>query len=566
MSNCTAKGNGTLCFVSAARLEGHLRASAPNNRTRRDSRCFVGLLAPCSAWRMLLKVKLEQKQKYVKVTEHDGTYNYQEFHLAVMEKFGLPPETDVMYKDSTGTEVDADIFSELVEKGELLLNAHVNDDSLDVSISSAASCSSEASTVILDDSFSETPSKILRRETPREAAKNMVNQVLLRKPGGEKIFLEYHKTKSLTATTRRLLVNILVADMVEQHGRIPSQAIKLKYAQGIVALFPYLEDPLSKHGYEHFYDPASGSGYISWRLKTVQRSLSDHSRTAAAAEDDSSGGPKAARPSASPIQQLTGQECVEALSMMNHSADDAVVREKMMATFEHRQKLVHDPDTSVDVLETFPRFLDIPGLIEQDFLALFGPETSGKFLAKWTTYFRPQIIEDAKGLVSTAHVEELLRSAQGDGGGWDIDIASLCLLLHLIPPTSKGHKKSAKISALQAEDYLVRYLQAGTSMQIFLSSLEPSQPFMLCVGEQKNKIHKFYIIVDNQAIPCKAQTSVAAFDELFKAHFVFGTSYCEALDGFYCFIQTAVYNIDIGKTKEKPRVRELRARFLNMKK
>lgn len=103
-------------------------------------------------------------------------------------------------------------------------------------------------------------------------------------------------------------------------------------------------------------------------------------------------------------------------------------------------------------------------------------------------------------------------------------------------------------------------------MQIFLSSLEPSQPFMLCVGEQKNKIHKFYIIVDNQAIPCKAQTSVAAFDELFKAHFVFGTSYCEALDGFYCFIQTAVYNIDIGKTKEKPRVRELRARFLNMKK
>lgn len=95
----------------------------------------------------------------------------------------------------------------------------------------------------------------------------------------------------------------------------------------------------------------------------MQRSLSDHSRTAAAAEDDSSGGPKAARPSASPIQQLTGQECVEALSMMNHSADDAVVREKMMATFEHRQKLVHDPDTSVDVLETFPRFLDIPGLV-----------------------------------------------------------------------------------------------------------------------------------------------------------------------------------------------------------
>lgn len=103
-------------------------------------------------------------------------------------------------------------------------------------------------------------------------------------------------------------------------------------------------------------------------------------------------------------------------------------------------------------------------------------------------------------------------------------------------------------------------------MQIFLSSLEPCQPFMLCVAEQKNKIHRFYIIADMQPIPCRAQTSVAAFDELFKAHFVVGTSYCEALDGFYGFIQTGVYNFDVGKSKEKPRVRELRARYLNMKK
>ncbi|XP_060760435.1 uncharacterized protein LOC132870679 isoform X2 [Neoarius graeffei] len=514
------------------------------------------------AWRMLVKVKCREKQRYVKITESDGTYDYQQFHQAVIEKFGLPHFTNIVYKDSSGTELDADIFSELLEKGKELITAVVNDDSED--ISSEASCS-DASTVILD----EIPSKISRQDqTEREVAKNMVNQVLLRKPGGGggEVFQEYHKTKSLTSATRRLLVNILVADMVEVHGWIPSQAIKVKYAQGIVALFPYLEDPLSKHGYEHFYDAASGSGYISWRLKTVQRSLADHSRSPVAV-GESSGGPKATRLLATTIQQLTGQECEEAMSMMNHSSDEAVVREKMKATFEHRQKLVHDPDTSMDVLDIFPRFLDIPGLIEQDFLALFGEETSGKFLAKWPTFFRPHIIEDAKGLVSTAHVEDLLCSAQGDGDrGWDSDIASLCLLLHLIPPTSKGHKKAAKVSALQAEDYLVKYMQIGTSMQIFLSRLEPSQPFMLCIGEQKNKIHKFYIIIDSQAVPCRAQTSVAAFDELFKAHFVFGTSYCEALDGFYSFIQTAVYNIDVGKTKEKPRVRELRARYLNVKK
>lgn len=142
-------------------------------------------------------------------------------------------------------------------------------------MSSQASCSSEASTVILDDSFSETPSKILRRESPREAAKTvsnfviyritneaycivifvrqldhnclqccvelysqMVNHVLLKKPGGEKIFQEYHKTKSLTATTRRLLVNILVADMVEVHGYV-SRAFGGKCSSDVLILFYY---------------------------------------------------------------------------------------------------------------------------------------------------------------------------------------------------------------------------------------------------------------------------------------------------------------------------------------
>lgn len=48
---------------------------------------------------------------------------------------------------------------------------------------------------------------------------------------------------------------------------------------------------------------------------------------------------------------------------------------------------------------------------------LFGEETSGKFLARWPTFFRPHIVEDGKGLVPTVHVEELLSSAQGDGDG-----------------------------------------------------------------------------------------------------------------------------------------------------
>jgi len=59
------------------------------------------------------------------------------------------------------------------------------------------------------------------------------------------------------------------------------------------------------------------------------------------------------------------------------------------------------------------------------------------------------------------------------------------------------------------------------------------------------------------------QTAVAAFDELFKEHFVFAVSYDEALCNFFTFIQTTVYGIDVGGAKESPRVKEIRVRIHN---
>ncbi|CAL8361385.1 unnamed protein product [Arctogadus glacialis] len=97
-------------------------------------------------------------------------------------------------------------------------------------------------------------------------------------------------------------------------------------------------------------------------------------------------------------------------------------------------------------------------------------------------------------------------------------------------------------------------------MVTFLDRCGSAQPFLLCVGEKKSSIQKFYVILDQKAIPCVAQTAVAAFDEMFKAHFVFAVSYDEALCNFYTFIQTTVYGIDSGTTKESPRVKEIRAK------
>ena len=106
--------------------------------------------------------------------------------------------------------------------------------------------------------------------------------------------------------------------------------------------------------------------------------------------------------------------------------------------------------------------------------------------------------------------------------------------------------------------------QTGTSIQEHLDDITTStQPYLLAVGVRKNKVHQFFIDLDKNAIPCRSSSSLGAFDELFKAHFVYGTSYNTMLHNMYTFFQTTVYNIDVGQVKESPRVAEVRARLLH---
>ena len=45
--------------------------------------------------------------------------------------------------------------------------------------------------------------------------------------------------------------------------------------------------------------------------------------------------------------------------------------------------------------------------IDQDFSMMFGEEQSGKFLAKWPSYFKPKVIAESLSLPSSPYVEEL---------------------------------------------------------------------------------------------------------------------------------------------------------------
>lgn len=50
---------------------------------------------------------------------------------------------------------------------------------------------------------------------------------------------------------------------------------------------------------------------------------------------------------------------------MRHSTDESIVKDRMRVTFCYRQKMVHDEDVAASVLDVFPRFLDVAGLVSE---------------------------------------------------------------------------------------------------------------------------------------------------------------------------------------------------------
>lgn len=113
---------------------------------------------------------------------------------------------------------------------------------------------------------------------------------------------------------------------------------------------------------EHFYDNESGSGFLAWRLKTIQRKTKLVSKEPKM-QTARGGGPRQEREVPEIGGQLDDERCKEVISLMNHTSDGKIILQKMKETFEYRQRLIHNPDESHTVLSMFPRFLDTKGLV-----------------------------------------------------------------------------------------------------------------------------------------------------------------------------------------------------------
>ncbi|KAI9542231.1 hypothetical protein NQZ68_022285 [Dissostichus eleginoides] len=281
---------------------------------------------------MIVKVQFRNQKKYIKIPEAC----FDIFITEVKERFSIPVNNILSVEDETGTEVDDYAFPDLLTTSGIcfVIKDELND-SGEPSSSSASgtdtlSVTSKSSSE--NDFYSGTLKRFRKEEEALQGpqAKNLIKQVLLTKPGGSDELKEYEEKGTISPATRKVMVNILVADMVQSEGRIPQRLTKEKYALGIVTLFPSLQDPHGKTGY-HFYDGQKGGGFLAWRLKSVQRAT----RLPVRSKDsriEENGGPMLRGEIGHCDDHPDEQRFQELISVMNHTNDREVIMKKMRHT------------------------------------------------------------------------------------------------------------------------------------------------------------------------------------------------------------------------------------------
>ncbi|XP_039455377.1 uncharacterized protein LOC120433334 [Oreochromis aureus] len=201
----------------------------------------------------------------------------------------------------------------------------------------------------------------------------------------------------------------------------------------------------------------------------------------------------------------------------------------MEETYTSRRAWISkDSPTAAEIFREYPRFLDIPSLVDLEFGKLTGGKTD-LFLRKW---------EASIILKPPPHTPPRV-------------------LTHLLPPVG-----ASRCSLKSAITHLVDFALPGTSIASFCSDPEASstthQPQLICIGDLKSATRQYIIVAKNDKVTIplnEAQRCVV--DKLFKLYWVCNLSYPALL--VFTFFEF-VYDLPLS-TQRKTKVLELIAQI-----
>ncbi|XP_028401812.1 uncharacterized protein LOC114524820 isoform X2 [Dendronephthya gigantea] len=359
----------------------------------------------------------------------------------------------------------------------------------------------------------------------------------------------------LSSKQRRLLIKICVSALVEKCGLYPTSEQKTLLGMEIIKTYPTIKDNTpGMKGYEHLYD--NGHGFIEYRLKNMRTARPDERR-----------GRKRKMEAKTTVErdvekvsedeeenlELT-QNMNEKVSWMKYNApsNDKMGRhlQYFKETFKHRRNAIKclELTTITSIIEKYPRFKDVPDMINVEFQLLY-PEECDNFLTKWGTYFQERII--VLGRNEYPAVQQIISDSKNS------DLCALYVLAYILHKSTNRKKgKTSTVTRDGAITYLLQNVPSGSDVEEAAKSKDErfTQPFLLSTGNAQNP-EDYFIVLDRIVIPC-GQDVVKAVDMLFKSHYVFNVEYASPLHNFWEFIAAMIYGV-IKPSATGPTVRAL---------
>ncbi|KAJ8018120.1 hypothetical protein HOLleu_44066 [Holothuria leucospilota] len=413
-------------------------------------------------------------------------------------------------------------------------------DSLSVTIGSTSSESSVSQIEEVSE-VSEPPLKKTRGQQEFN-----LQEVILKTPNGEEIVEGLRRDDGLLELKqRRELTRILVSHLITVYGDRPSTAQKMALAKALITEFPSQKDSEGE-GYEAWFTRGRrtnpSSGYLEQRLRNVRKRSGKTLKHKAPAL-------KLERRTL-PEPTVSEERALQMQTWLKHNLHpQAQVENYMKETIHFRTEWVKkNPSLTIqEIAAEYPRLLDRPGMIEQDFTGNYG-EVADRLLFKWES-----------------KVDQLIRYAEKQGSAWkqhlsivssldDAHKSSVALqVLPCILPTGQVKNRNGKTTRASTSEALAAFIDCepvGTNLPEYLSRVQAErkkpQPFILILGTRVLPSQIFLVI---EGVAIEHPTLLKTVDACFKAFYVFDIIYPPQCQSTWEFIPKYFFGMEDGKGK-----------------
>ncbi|XP_052433847.1 uncharacterized protein LOC127974538 [Carassius gibelio] len=378
-----------------------------------------------------------------------------------------------------------------------------------------------------------------------------ISEVLMSSVEGKDVLASLEKN-TLSLNQRRCMVRILVSHLMNRFGENPSSEQKMCLAVSLVEQYPCLKDSQGK-GYEAWFSPGRShrpaTGFLEERLRNVRKRTRRENCTSREKEDSQaiSSTLVIPEPSISPDRAVQLAEWLK-----NNMWPANQVADYMKETAIHRAQWIRANGTKSieEITCEFPRLLDTPGMISQDFSVLF-PDHAERLFQTWKMSFKDKILCFAS---QEKKAQELLQNLDSLSPEVQSDVALRLLPVILPTPVYKKGMKMFKPSLEENIKSFIEFKHVGTNMVEYLKEAELTKPFPFVLGlGDDSQCHQAFVVVGKQAL--HQNTLLGAVDTCFKLFYVLDIHFPKQCAPVWEFLQTVVYKLP---GTESPSVRLLR--------